>query len=216
MAMAEKSENAVLEHLEVNEKKWDSWAGTYDNKRFDFFRYLQKKAVSLTRLKEGQSFLDIGCGTGWAVCYASGLMNGNGKFYGIDLSSKMVGKALENSGGHKNTYFYNARVEELPFESNFIDVAICTNSFHHYLDPSKALDEIYRVLKPGGRIYIMDATADGLLTKFIEKHAMARQPDHVKIYSTREYRELFSKSRIKYVTTTRAWPEKVHIGEKAI
>ena len=214
--MTQKNDNVAGEHLEVNQKKWDSWAGTYDNKRFNFFRYLQKRAVSLTQLKEGQSFLDIGCGTGWAVRYAAGLMKGNGSFYGIDLSPKMIEKAIENSRGCKNTYFYNARVEELPLKNDFIDIAICTNSFHHYLDPSKALDEIYRVLKPGGRIYIMDATADGILIKFVEKYGLARHPDHVKIYSTVEYRELFSKSKFKYVATVPVWPEKVHVGEKAI
>ncbi len=214
--MTQNNENAVREHIDINIKRWDAWAGTYDNKRFDFFRNFQKKAVSLAQLKEGQRFLDIGCGTGRAVRYAACLMNENGEFYGIDMSSKMIEKAQGNSPGLKSVHFYKALAEELPFESDFIDSAICTNSFHHYLDPSKALDEIYRVLKPGGRVYILDATADGILIKIANRCMKARQPEHVKLYSTEEFRELFSRSGLQYTTTSPAWPLKIHVGEKVL
>ncbi len=213
--MTQKNEKPIQEHIKINETKWDSWADTYEDKRFDFLRYLQKKTVSLVQLKEGQRFLDIGCGTGWAVRYAASLMKENGEFYGVDLSSKMIEKAVENPRGYKSTHFYNARVEELPFDSDFFDVAICTSSFHHYLDPSKALDEIRRVLKPGGRVYITDGTGDDILTRLMDKYVMARNPDHVKLYSTGEYRDLFSRSKITYITTKVVFPEKVQIGEKA-
>lgn len=214
--MAQKNEKTVAAHIKINENRWDSWAGTYDNKRFNFFRYLQKKAVSLVQLKEGQRFLDIGCGTGWAVRHAADVLKGNGQFYGIDMSEKMIEKATENSRGYKNTHFYQAIVEKLPFEDNFFDSAICTNSFHHYLDPSKALDEVYRVLKPGGRIYIMDGTTDDILTRAVDRYIMSRQAGHVKLYSTVEYRELFAKAKLTYVMTKAVWPEKVHVGEKPL
>ena len=214
--MVQAAEKTAREHLDANEKRWDSWARTYDNKRFDFFRRFQKKAVLMTQLKEGQRFLDIGCGTGWAVRYAAGTIRGNGEFYGIDMSSKMIEKARENSRCLKNIRFQKALVEELPFESDFIDNAICTNSFHHYLDPVKALIEIRRVLKPGGRIYILDATADNMVIKLADRCMRARQPEHVKLYSTPEFRELFSKAGLKYVKTTSVWPLKTHTGEKAL
>lgn len=212
--MAQNNKKTVQRHVKLKENRWDSWAGTYDKKLFDFFRHFQKKAVEMARLKEGQSFLDIGCGTGFAVRYAAVTMNCNGNFYGIDLSSKMIEKAGDNSQGYRNVHFYKANVEAMPFESGLFDSAICTNSFHHYIDPSKALDEIYRVLKPGGRIYILDATTDGIMTKLAEKAFMSRQQSHVKLYSTGEFRELFTKSSLKYVTTRAVWPVKVQVGEK--
>ena len=214
--MVQAVEKTAPEHLSVNEKKWDSWAETYDNKRFNFFRHFQKRAVLMAQLKNGQRFLDIGCGTGWAVCYAASTMSGNGEFYGIDMAPKMIEKARENSGGLKNVRFQKALVEELPFESDFIDNAICTNSFHHYLDPVKALTEIRRVLKPGGRVYILDATTDNIIIKLADKRMKSRQPEHVKLYSTAEFRELFPKAGLKYVKSIPVWPLKVHIGEKVL
>lgn len=206
--------NEKAAHIRANEKRWDSWAGTYDNKRFDFFRSFQKKAVELTQLKEGQSFLDIGCGTGFAVGYAASLTGDKGYFCGIDLSSKMIEKAIENSQGFHNVHFYKANVESMPFEDNTFDAAICTNSFHHYIDPVKALKEIRRVLKPGGRIHILDATTDDLTIRLVEKFIMSWQRSHVKLYSTDEFRELFKKSVLEYVGTTAVGPMKVHTGEK--
>ncbi|MHB8278840.1 MAG: hypothetical protein ACYDIA_14470 [Candidatus Humimicrobiaceae bacterium] len=50
------------EHIELNQQKWDSWAKSFDRKIYDFFRFMQKRTISLTALKEKDYFLDIGCG----------------------------------------------------------------------------------------------------------------------------------------------------------
>jgi ubiquinone/menaquinone biosynthesis C-methylase UbiE len=203
------------EHIKLNQSKWDARSETYDEGRYDYFRDLQKRAVSLLPLKKDQKFLDIGCGTGWAVRYAAGMAKDGGEFYGIDVSSKMIEKAIENTRGHNNIFFYRASAEKLPFENDLFDSIICTNSFHHYPHPSKALDEVCRVLKPGGRIYIVDPTSDGLIVKLLDGYMKIREREHVKFYSSRDYRELFTRSGIKYIMTkTVRWLEKVHIGEK--
>lgn len=62
------------EHDRLNEEKWNSRAKTYDDKRFNRFRFMQKRLVSLLNLKENQNLLDLGCGTGWAVRYATSLI----------------------------------------------------------------------------------------------------------------------------------------------
>jgi ubiquinone/menaquinone biosynthesis C-methylase UbiE len=159
--------------------------------------------------------LDIGCGTGWAVCYAASLVKNEGRFYGIDISSKMIEKAVKNCGGCENIHFYKADAATLPFEDDFFDSIICTNSFHHYFSPSKVLNEVYRVLKPGGKIYIMELTADGLIMKIVDKWLKKREGEFVKHYSTQEYKTLFTEARLNYVTSKLITPPaKVHIAEK--
>jgi ubiquinone/menaquinone biosynthesis C-methylase UbiE len=207
--------NKESEHAELNKQKWDSKAGSFDEKRFDYFRIMQKKTISFIPLKERGCFLDMGCGTGWAVRYAARIVKENGRACGIDLSPKMIGKAKENSSNYQNVYFYQANAEKLPFENNFFDFIMCTQSFHHYLNPSKALDEAYRVLKTGGEIYIMDLTTDGFITKMVDKLFSKREPEHVKYYSTRDYKELFARANLKYVANRLIiYPLKVHIGRK--
>jgi ubiquinone/menaquinone biosynthesis C-methylase UbiE len=204
------------EHMKLNGQQWDRWAKTFDNKWNAPFRYLQKKVISLTNLQNNMNFLDLGCGTGWAVRYASTVLKGQGNFIGIDMSEGMITKAKENAAEYKNVSFYKASSEELPLENNYFDVIICTMSFHHYLNPGKALSEAHRVLKPKGRIYILDGTTDDFITRWIDSLARKIEKIHVKQYSTAEYRQMFLEANLKYIKNQIVlfYPLKVHIGEK--
>ncbi len=203
------------EHIELNKQKWDSWAKSFDMKIYDFFRYMQKRTISLTALKEKDYFLDIGCGTGWAVRYASKIITENGKAFGIDLSPKMIEKAKVNSVNNKNVFFLQADAEILPFEDNIFELVICTNSFHHYLDPLKVLNEVFRVLKKGGELYILDVTTDNFLTMMIDKGFKKTEQEHVKYYSTQEFKNFFSRAKLNYIASKLILPfVKVHIAKK--
>jgi ubiquinone/menaquinone biosynthesis C-methylase UbiE len=210
----------AAEHAKLNEEKWDARAKTFDERRFNYFRYMQKRLVSLLNLKENQRLLDLGCGTGWAVCYAARLVNERGEFYGIDISPNMIEKANASSANYKNVQFYQASVDRLPFKNGFFDSIICSNSFHHYFSPDKVLSEACRVLKSKGRIYIMDLTADGAIAKMIDRWVKGREREHVKFYSTLEYQTMFREAGINYVAGKVAavvmpgFAMKVHIGEK--
>ncbi len=202
-------------HAELNAKKWDSRAETYDAKMFDVMRYMQERVIALLPLKENLCFLDIGCGTGWAVRRVANLVNQRGEFCGIDLSPKMLERAVENSRDFKMVHFYQGNAEELPFQDSFFDVMLCTNSFHHYLHPTRALNEIRRVLKPGGRIYIADVATDEFLTNTLDWIIKQREPEHVRFHSTREFQRFFADAQLKHVASqTINFPFKVHIGEK--
>jgi ubiquinone/menaquinone biosynthesis C-methylase UbiE len=209
-------------HAEVNEKKWDERAETFERKwfnRFNYFQFVQKQVIRLLDLHEGQNFLDIGCGTGWAVRYAASVVHGKSEFYGIDISPKMIEKAREYCESCENIHFHKADAEALPFENDFFDFIICTNSFHHYFSPSKALAEVCRVLKPGGRFFLLDFTADGSIIKIADKWALTRDRAHVRFYSTQEYRVLFAQSGLNYICSKSVWRpvmwQKVHIASKS-
>jgi ubiquinone/menaquinone biosynthesis C-methylase UbiE len=204
-------------HISSNIEKWDKWAEIADGKglMFDYLRNTQSSLISILDLKENQKFLDIGCGTGWAVGLAARAAGNKGSFYGVDLSPKMIEKAKENFAGNDNFYFYEANSESLPLEDNFFDNIICTNSFHHYLNPEIAMNEIHRVLKPGGKIFILDPTADSWFIKAIDKIIKLFEPQHVKIYSSEEFRNLIEGAGLSYSGSQEIKPrEKVHIGEK--
>jgi len=203
------------EHIALNQQKWDSWAKSFDRKIYDFFRFMQKRTISLTALKEKDYFLDIGCGTGWAVRHASRIIKENGKAFGIDLSTKMIEIAKANSVNNQNVFFFQANAESLPFEDNFFEFIICTNSFHHYLDPLKVLDEVSRVLKKEGEIYILDVTTDGFLAKMLDKGFQKTEQEHVKYYSTQEFKDFYAKASLNYIASKLILPfVKVHIAKK--
>lgn len=204
-------------HIKLNEKKWDRWAESVDGKgwKYDFLRQAQESVISLMDLKENVNFLDIGCGTGRALLLASELVNNKGLFYGVDLSSQMLAKAEENFKVYDNFHFIKANAESIPLEDNYFDLIMCTNSFHHYLNPVKALKEMYRILKPGGKVYILDPTSDNLIIKFADMIMRLIESEHVKMYSTKEFREFYSAAGLKYLkTATTKLHQKIHIAEK--
>jgi ubiquinone/menaquinone biosynthesis C-methylase UbiE len=206
-----------LKHRQLNEAKWARWADSLDKRGFrkSYLRTAQRELISLLEVKENISFLDVGCGTGWALGQIAVLARGKSRFYGVDLSPEMIAKARENFKGLDSFHFVIASAEEMPLESDFFDVIICTNSFHHYFNPAKALREIRRLLRPGGKVYILDPTADQWLIRQADKLIRILEPAHVKMYSSREFQELFGGAGLTYSETKAInWHEKIHIAEK--
>jgi ubiquinone/menaquinone biosynthesis C-methylase UbiE len=204
-------------HIELNKAKWDKWANSLDNNNWRnyYLRRGQSDVISLLKLKENMSILDIGCGTGWALGQTARLIDNKGSFYGVDLSAKMIKKAKENFKTKENFHFIKANAESIPLDDNLFDAIICTNSFHHYLHPDKALKEMYRLLKTGGKVYILDPTADIWVIKIIDKLIHFFENGHVKMYSTKEFKELIVDSCLKYEgRKIIRISQKVHIGQK--
>jgi ubiquinone/menaquinone biosynthesis C-methylase UbiE len=205
------------EHIRLNEIKWDKWAAVADGKgcKYDYLRKAQNHVISISDIKENMNFLDIGCGTGWAVGQAAKMVNNKGTFYGIDLSAKMIDKAKEKFKDKHNVHFIQANSESIPLYDNLFDIIICTNSFHHYLNPVKVMLEIHRLLKTGGKIYILDPIADFWIVKIISKLFKLIEPEHVKIYSSKEFKKLMENAGLKYLGCNRIIKQhKVQIGEK--
>ncbi len=204
-------------HLQSNQAKWDNWADSLDGQgwRHDYLRDAQSRLIALLDVKKDVRFLDIGCGAGWAVGEVARLVNNQGLFYGVDLSPKMIEKAQSKFSGKGNFHFIQANAESIPLDDDSFDIIICTNSFHHYLHPDKALNEMYRLLKKGGEIYILDPTADTRIAKVVDKIIKLVEPEHVKLYSTKEFQQLFENAHLRYAASeTIKANSKVHAGVK--
>lgn len=204
-------------HTAINEAKWDKWAGTLDSKtkRNDYLRKAQNDVIALLEIGENICLIDVGCGTGMALGFAAERNSWKGTYYGVDLSEKMIEKAKENFKGKENFHFIQANSESIPLPDNFSDYIICTHSFHHYFHPVLALKEMHRLLKPGGKIYLLDPATDWIMMKVIDKILRATDKAHVKMYSTKELKNMFSTAGFKYLYNKPIMgPVKVHIGEK--
>jgi ubiquinone/menaquinone biosynthesis C-methylase UbiE len=103
--------------------------------------------------------LDTSCGPGMELGELARLVP-DGEIVGADLSAGMVNQAAANArrSGLTNVAFFQADVGNLPetFQGNF-DLIWCSFSFHHYPQPLQALKEMRRVLRPGGKAFIVDA-----------------------------------------------------------
>ena len=106
--------------------------------------------------KEYKKLLDIGCGTGYLIDMLT--KNHEAEFTGLDLSPEMIKQA--NNKNIKNAKFLEGRSDEIPFDNNTFDIITCSQSFHHYPDTDKSMQEARRILKPGG-LYILSDTGVG-------------------------------------------------------
>jgi ubiquinone/menaquinone biosynthesis C-methylase UbiE len=202
------------DQTKANEKMWDARAKNYD-KYFWFTHWDEKKLASLLKLDDKFVLLDLACGPGWAIRYIDQQTRGKGELFGIDISSNMVKVAEKKSAGFNNIHFGKTNAENLPFDNNIFDCIICTNAFHHFTNPDAVLKEANRVLKPTGRIYILDITSDFFVIRWLDR-LFRLEPGHVKIYSTKEFNTLFQKAGLSCMTTksTILPTMKIHIAEK--
>ncbi len=106
----------------------------------------------------GETIIDVGCGAGFDLFYASRMVGQAGKVCGIDLTSEMVEKAKLNLK-HYSVSNYDvqiAGVESVPYEDSTFDVAISNGVLNLSPLKEKSFREIYRVLKPNGRLQFAD------------------------------------------------------------
>ncbi|MEP6615563.1 MAG: methyltransferase domain-containing protein [Ginsengibacter sp.] len=127
-------------------KKWDEFT-------MDFLKPMGDAIIQKLEIKEKDSVLDIACGTGEPGLTIAKLAT-KGNVTGTDLAEQMLEIAAENAR-HQDIQNFQTRgcdVCDLPFETNAFDKISCRMGFMFFPDMQLASDQMYRVLKPGGKM----------------------------------------------------------------
>lgn len=162
-------------------------ATSYDalTEQFDFFTErlsnpLAARMVALAEVNSSDVVLDIGTGTGVVALQAAKEIGAGGKVHGIDLSGGMLKTATakaEKLGLAAKTEFTQMDAEKLEFADGSFDKVVSLFALLHFPNPLVALKEIYRVLKPGGRLVIAVGSSPPLFSLSGLTHRLKVLPD---------------------------------------
>ncbi|GMV96700.1 MAG: hypothetical protein AMXMBFR83_10620 [Phycisphaerae bacterium] len=152
--------------------QFEAWAGTYDRSLLNRFLFMPGYRMFLEELWRWRSasggpfdLLDVGCGTGTfaAMLAASPL---EARIVGLDYAPAMCALAARKAraaGAHGRVRHVAADSEHLPFGDGSFDAVTCSNSFHHYPHQQQVIREMRRVLRPGGRLMLIDGFRDNVI-----------------------------------------------------
>jgi SAM-dependent methyltransferase len=114
--------------------------------------------LGLHPIRPGETVVDVGCGAGVDSILAARQAGPSGRVVGVDMTAEMVKKATDNAvaAGVTNAEFHQGEADRLPAGDGTADAVISNGVFNLCTDKPKVLAEVYRVLRPGGRVQMAD------------------------------------------------------------
>jgi ubiquinone/menaquinone biosynthesis C-methylase UbiE len=133
---------------------WDKASAYYEQYWRHQLRPAQRRLLDLAALRPGERVVDVACGTGLVTLPSLAAVTPDGAVIGTDISERMVQRAREvaQAEGHAHAEFVRMDAEALELPDESFDAALCGLGLMYVPDPLASVKEMYRVLRPGGRI----------------------------------------------------------------
>lgn len=180
------------------------WSDSYDRCILQWLIFGPSHRVLIRRIREvagdqPAKVLDVGCGTGLFASRLRAALD-HVEVFGVDLVPEMLAQGRPRWRRHRGHVFpIQGDSERLPFGSGTFDIVTCANSFHHYPHQDRAIAEMRRVLRPGGRLMVIDGYRDSLWGWFIFDVCVASVEGDVHHASARRFRELMTQAGLQAI-----------------
>jgi ubiquinone/menaquinone biosynthesis C-methylase UbiE len=149
--------------------------------------------IELSEVNHADNMLDVACGPGMVACKFAHIA---GQVTGIDITPAMIEQAEKRQQDQHidNLTWDVGDAVPLPYADNAFSLVMTRYSFHHLLTPEKALNEMIRVCRPGGRVMVADVAVESAKSEFYDRLEIMRDPSHVHALTLEEFAALFQHS----------------------
>lgn len=160
-------------------KKYDQQAAAFIERAYQAPEIIHQRMRTLANLGlvAGESVLDAGCGTGLLLEQQANAVGPSGSAVGVDFSEDMLAVAHQRCNALKQVSLHQGSVEKLEFDDASFDAVSCTQTLLYVDDFDKALGELFRVLKPGGRLAIVETEWQGTILNHPDRELTRRLLD---------------------------------------
>jgi ubiquinone/menaquinone biosynthesis C-methylase UbiE len=166
---------------------------------------------------EDARVLDVACGPGTFTLPLAGRVR---QALGLDFTEAMLERARAGAVrlGRKNAKFLRGNVYALPFPNESIDAVVCGYCFHHFQEPDRALAEMVRVTRPGGRVGLADLIVPrGGSVDRANAIERLRDPSHASTLSAIQLRTMFAAAGLRVIAeedceNVRSFEEWMRVG----
>jgi ubiquinone/menaquinone biosynthesis C-methylase UbiE len=185
---------------------YDRWAGAYARSRL--LPSLQKKASAELRPHAGDRVLDVACGAGALVVDVAPRVD---RAVGVDLSEGMLriarSRLLAAADARRlaNVEFVQGPSDALPFDDGSFTALVCTTALHHFPDPQRSIDELARVLAPGGRLVIGDVCRDSPAMKLADPLFKRFEDGHVGLQRKHDIEAMLTRAGLRVTSSRHIW-----------
>lgn len=140
-------------HRRVQRYGWDKASEDYDRYFVPLLRHCSERSIAMLDLKPGERVLDVATGSGVGAFMAAERVGPSGEVVATDISQKMVEMVRTEAErrGVSNMRYERVDAEELAFPDDSFDAVLCALGLMYPSDPQRAVEQMYRVLRPGGR-----------------------------------------------------------------
>jgi ubiquinone/menaquinone biosynthesis C-methylase UbiE len=191
---------------------YDRWSDTYETGmrlQLWFWRLLGKTRERIL-LEDGKSVYDLGCGTG-NLLQSIHEEYPNAILYGSDVSEGMISKAkakFRGIGENRVRLKISDMNEPFPWDDEMFDYVVTTYCFHHSKNPAKTLQEVFRVLKPGGTLYLADLCYPPVINWLVNiiYPRILRWKGHIKFIRRKRIRRALNNAGFTHVCQKRISP----------
>jgi len=173
--------------------QYDTWARLYDVLWRRYMHRTLPVVEDTADVQPGEQVLDLACGTGQLLRRLA-RARPEAELTGVDLAPKMVERAWAKLVDVPNVRLEQADAHDLPFADDAFDVVVCASTFHYFTHPTTVLTEVRRVLRPDGRLVLLDWCRDYWTCRLMDAMLRRLDPAHGTCYTLAELTTLLNRA----------------------